>query len=381
MKRASSLKFAVAPPLKRRSPSVNPNVHAPEFAVAPKFDTPPPTSEGKSIEIEEDLIEEDNDNDNEDDNEEMEDGSEESDLGYQEDSESSDEGESPRYRNGNGSGKDKKYPFARSTNFRRRRPPTDPERALSPSPPPAPAILPPPTRRGRGHVRVDESCISGKETEGHCSRHRSPPPSSRSRSHSRTRMNMMGEGRLSDAGPREGRAGSPMPSRSKILAATEDEDEDEKERRDSPNDKKEDVFGSWGWKSDDAAFKGGKVKGIRAVSAPGYAITMTDDEQQATEPDSGVRSFFRRASESIPVPLIPFRRPEAYPQPHPPATATATTTGRALSPGSSPCPPALDETPILANSIARVGMDYSGGLAHRLEQSLSTDHARGEARE
>jgi hypothetical protein len=349
----------------------------------------------ESVEMEEDVdvIEEDT-NEEDINEEEIEDGSEESDLGYQEDSESSDEdADSPRYRYP--IGKEKKYPFARSTNYRRRRlNPTERERALSPSPPPAPAVLPPPTRRGRGHIRVDESCISGKETEGHCSRHRSPPPS-RSRSHSRTRNGNgngigMGEGRLSDAGPRDGRAGSPMPSRSKILAPSDDEDEDEN-NGESPVDKKDvDVFGNWGWRSDDAAFKGGMVKGIRTVSAPSYAVTDDDDyhNRKLAAPngngngtDTGMRSFIRRASEHIPIPSIPFRRPEPYaqPHPHPHHQRSPSTTGRALSPSGSPCPPALDETPVLASSMARVEKDYSGGLAHRLEQSLSTDHARAES--
>jgi len=369
VKRASSLKFAVAPPLKRRT-SVNP--HTPDPQAVPKFDTPPTRSDPDiSVEIEEDMIEEDINE------EEMnEDGSEESDLGYQEDSESSDEdGDSPRYRTG------KKYPFARPTNYRLRRANPDVDRALSPSPPPAPAVLPPPTRRGRGHIRVDESCISGKETDAGCSRHRSPPPS-RSRSHSRNRHGL-GEGRLSDAGPRQGRAGSPMPSRSKILAASDEEEEDEDDKGESPVDKKDEVvFGHWGgWRSDDAAFKGGMVKGIRTVSAPGQgqsAITDDEDPQIASiHDDSGVRSFFRRASEHIPIPSL--RRdpsPSPYPQPQP-TQRSPSAAGRALSPSGSPCPPALDETPILARSVARVETDYSGGLAHRLEQSLSAS-ARSE---
>lgn len=353
-----------------------------QAVAVPKFDTPSPRAhpdqdqEEKdkshmSVEIEEEDVEDRDDN-------EAEDGeSEGSDLGYQEDSESSDEDidGSPRYRQGPKS----KYPFARSTNYRRRRhaPESEGQRDRSPSPPPAPAVLPPPTRRGRGHIRVDESCISGKETEGGCSRHRSPPPS-RSRSHSRSGDQKMERvGRLSDAGPREGRAGSPMPSRSKILAASEDEEEQEQEMEESPVDKK-DVFGSWnGWKSDDASFYGpnSMVKGIRTVSAPppheqGSAVADEDAGE------NGVRSFFRRASEHIPA----FRKPDpsmVYPQPQPLSTGQ-----RALSPhNTSPCPPALDETPALASSIARAEMDYSGGLAHRLEQSLSTSYrSEGEVR-
>jgi hypothetical protein len=369
---------------------VHPHTPLGQAVSVAKFDTPSPRLQSDqeeedeeeeeespiSVEIEEEDID---DRDNE-----AEDGvSEESDLGYQEDSESSDEDidGSPRYRQGPKS----KYPFARSTNYRRRRHVSEAngERERSPSPPPAPAVLPPPTRRGRGHIRVDESCISGKETEGGCSRHRSPPPS-RSRSHSRSGDQKMERvGRLSDAGPRDGRAGSPMPSRSKILAASEDEEDQDQDQEveGSPVDKK-DVFGSWsGWKSDDASFYGSSsmVKGIRTVSAPprepGSAIG--DRDAGAVDEQSGVRSFFRRASEHIPA----FRRPDpsmAYPQPVPAVHPM----GRTLSPSNtSPCPPALDETPALASSIARVERDYSGGLAHRLEQSLSTSYrSEGEVR-
>ena len=134
----------------------------------------------------------------------------------------------------------------------------------------------------------------------------------------------MGEGRLSDAGPRQGRAGSPMPSRSKILAASDEEEDDEDEKGESPVDKKDDdVFGKWGgWRSDDAAFKGGMVKGIRAVSTPGQgqsAITDDDDHDHdrqiaSIHDDSGVRSFFRRASEHIPIPSL---RRDPSPSPYP----------------------------------------------------------------
>ena len=185
----------------------------------------------------------------------------------------------------------------------------------------------------------------------------------------------MGEGRLSDAGPREGRAGSPMPSRSKILAASDEEEDDEDDKGESPVDKKDEVmFGNWGgWRSDDAAFKGGMVKGIRTVSAPGQGQSaITDDEDHdrqiaSIHDDSGVRSFFRRASEHIPIQSL---RREPYPQPIS-TQRSPSAAGRALSPSGSPCPPALDETPILAKSVARVEKDHSGGLAHRLEQSLS----------
>jgi hypothetical protein len=342
------------------------------------------------------------------------DGSEESDLGYQEDSElSSDEDElNSRVRG-------PKYLFARSTNYRRNR--RRDLGTLSTSPPPAPAVLPPPARRGRGHIRMDESCISGKETEGGCSRHRSPPPSksasgSRSGSRSQSRRASetgMGEriGRLSDAGPRQNRAGSPMPTKSKILQATDvSEEEDEEEDSSVPRNGGgvhgqigQDVFGSWaskpmptstdrrdGWRSDDAAFSapGATVRGIRNVSAPGGgpgsgSAMMSDEEEQARGQEGlGVRQFFRRASEHLPMPNINFGR-----TPSVNGSASGRGSGvdigeRSRSPGStsSPCPPALDDTPALAlpTSIARVEVDHSGGLAHRLEKSLSRTATGGE---
>jgi hypothetical protein len=123
------------------------------------------------------------------------------------------------------------------------------------------------------------------------------------------------------------------------------------------------------------------VEGIRTVSAPGQGQSaITDDEDHdhdrqiaSIHDDSGVRSFFRRASEHIPIPSL---RRDPYPQPQP-TQRSPSAAGRALSPSGSPCPPALDETPILARSVARVEKDYSGGLAHRLEQSLSAS-ARSE---
>jgi len=85
------------------------------------------------------------------------------------------------------------FPFARPTNY-------DYGRRRSSDAPPAPAVLPPPPRRGRGHIRVVDDNAAPKK----CSRHCSPPPA-RSQSGSEARS------RVSDAGPREGRAGSPMP--------------------------------------------------------------------------------------------------------------------------------------------------------------------------
>ena len=86
-----------------------------------------------------------------------------------------------------------KYPFARPTNY-------DHGSRRSSEAPPAPATLPPPSRRGRGHIRV----VDKNDTPKTCSRHCSPPPV-------RSRSGSEAKSRTSDAGPREGRAGSPMP--------------------------------------------------------------------------------------------------------------------------------------------------------------------------
>lgn len=161
-----------------------------------------------------------------------------------------------------------------------------------------------------------------------------------------------------------------MPSR--ILEASSDEDEE-----DSPL-KTTFPKRGLGWRSDDAAFYGPKsqVKGIRAVSAPSAVIS--DDEEQdpvfgttsVTDYDNdsaGVRSFFRRASEHLPA----FRRPKPIEPPLPIDASTRPNNARAALPIHA-CPPALDDTPALANSIARVESNYSGGLAHRLEKTLTT---------
>lgn len=411
-RRASSLKFAVAPPSKRRTSEAPGHDHVPPV---PEFKADmPPIKTGDTDESPISPISQDNEDEDEEDEDEDEDDVDEdvlvkqknglqdedsdSDAGYQEDSEQSTD-EEDRHRSSA-----PKYPFARSTNYRRRR------AAQSPSPPPpAPAVLPPPTRRGRGHIRVDSSCISGKETEGGCSRHRSPPPSK-----SRSRSNSGGEreriGRLSDAGPRRNRAGSPMPTR--ILEASSDEEEGE-----SPIKKPSTGLGlGGGWRSDDAAFYGPKsqVKGIRAVSAPfasgataasaSAAGVIISDEDESIDPHhipgqddkDGVRSFFRRASEHLPA----FRRPRPTEPPlsldyHTPPLVTSVS---AHTPGAHAhghshghgnggcapipihaCPPALDATPALANSIARVETNYSGGLTHRLEKTLSTRVAGSES--
>lgn len=100
-----------------------------------------------------------------------------------------------------------KYPFARPTHYH------------SPTPDdtePAPALRPPPSRRGRGHIVVDDPSPEPKS----CSRHCSPPPV-RSREHSPASSR--------NAGPSGRRAGSPMPD---VDAITSEEEEDEGEDED-----------------------------------------------------------------------------------------------------------------------------------------------------
>jgi len=156
-----ALKFAVAAPHDPPSPHVHLQPHPPVRAPSPLID------------------------DNSDDS---------SDGGYQEDEEdgefSDDEDFAATIPRAPAS---PEFPFARPTNY-------DYGRRRSSDAPPAPAVLPPPPRRGRGHIRVVDDNAAPKT----CSRHCSPPPA-RSRSGSEARS------RVSDAGPREGRAGSPMP--------------------------------------------------------------------------------------------------------------------------------------------------------------------------
>lgn len=135
----------------------------------------------------------------------LDDPGSDSDLGYEEDEEDGEFSDDEDYTTIPRAPGD--YPFARSTNYG-----DEP----TPNPHPAPAILPPPMRRGRGHIQVIDVHAAPKT----CSRHCSPPPT-RSRSGSEA-----ARGRLSDAGPRNGRCGSPMPDVSD-LPDVEDESTEE----------------------------------------------------------------------------------------------------------------------------------------------------------
>jgi hypothetical protein len=362
-----------------------------------------------------------------------EDESEESDLGYQEDEEDgafSEEDVTTSFPPGDAPFN--KFAFARPTNYRRRRQRDD---SPSTSPPPAPAILPPPARRGRGHIRViDDPTHSGKEGKG-CSRHVSPPPA-RSRSNSTLgppppgsspsarkmirKEKKFQNGRLSDAGPRDGRAGSPMPPR---VLDLEGEDEGEDENNEPAE---EEVPGipaltppkpRGGWRSDDSIFYGPnsqQTRGIapirlesipRNVSAPPTRTSVFDDsddeaavrrgrsisisgpvptsvpmEQQLSSMGvgDGVRKFLRRASEHLPL----FRRPSA---PIDPAALVSDESAPfvvvdprelGITSMSTPmfsqatCPPALDDTPALAETASGRELVCTP-LTRRLEKTLS----------
>ncbi|KAK4686629.1 hypothetical protein P7C73_g3497, partial [Tremellales sp. Uapishka_1] len=256
------------------------------------------------------------------------------------------------------------YPFARPTNYRRRKAP--------PSPPPAPALEPPPQRRGRGHIQVAESATSGKEGLDKCSRHVSPPPS---KSRSPSRRGGLSPGRLSEAGPRNGRAGSPMPPRL-LSSGTDDNDEDEEETPPVPLPLCEGP--TKGWRSDDSVFSGPTSKPIRAlstraVSAPARktgspaVFSESDDEDGNASVVQGVRGFLRRASEH----LQGFNRPVV-------ASEGSTLSPTSQAPYTAPilqqatCEAIMDHTPALASSISKF---ETNGLTERLERTLSTNPA------
>jgi len=240
------------------------------------------------------------------------------------------------------------FAFARPTNYRRSR-----RDQLRPS---APSTLPPPPRRGRGHIRVVDQPPTGNNTTA-CTRHCSPPPRSRSggnaqtlsRASSKREARAGSPSRLSDAGPKGGRAGSPMPSKMRLSSSDEDE-EDEDEVQPSP------VKVRGGWRSDDAIFAS-TSRTPRYVSAPITAPVSNDEDEGMTSVTDGVRSFFRRASEHIPG----FSRPSI------PAQSVVSPIIPQMA-----CAPALDNTPAVASSVSRheIG-ESSGGLAHRLERALS----------
>ncbi|WVQ98755.1 hypothetical protein IAU59_005886 [Kwoniella sp. CBS 9459] len=293
---------------------------------------------------------------------------------------------------------DPRYPFARSTNFEQ---PRFIGSTQIPAKPvyPAPALLPPPSRRGRGHIRVDESAALPGDQDKTCSRHRSPPPT-RSRSGSQARSSAPGSpikrhqsGRLSDAGPREGRAGSPMPGRMSA-DSLDDDDDDEGEDDEGEVDRVdlqqgEDINSSSGWRSDDVVFYGPHARQVKPIimdrkrrhssaSARANAVFVdSDDEGESSTAviGTGVRDLLRRASAHV----ANFQRPSfgmdrvSYGG-DASVARVGSLSGRVSS--QSPCPPALDETPAMAQGMfTHEYGDGQGGLAHRLETTLSVPSA------
>ena len=182
------------------------------------------------------------------------------------------------------------YPFARPTNYRGRRPSS-------------PRIAPVPVfSKGEGHVQVADPVMEPRK----CSRHCSPPPT-RSRSGSV-------RGPCVDAGPREGRAGSPMPD----VGDWEDEEDEE------------------------------PPTSLRRGSLP------------AVFGPSG--SVFRRASEHLPG-----YRPSIEP-----GTSMSLGASNALF----VCPPALDPTPALARSVSPNADDLTVRLEMALSSGSTLSRAR-----
>lgn len=158
----------------------------------------------------------------------------------------------------------------------RARAPLVPIRAASVSPP-RPAIVSP-SRRGRGHIRVDPDVAQDHKS---CTRHYSPPPSDARSS------------RSAPPGPRDGRAGSPVPSKHED-EDDDDDDEDDEERSDE---------------EEEAQPEG---EGRAAAAAVVHETTVTHDDEAVMSdasvdeaPMSTVRTILRRASEHLPS----FRRP------------------------------------------------------------------------
>ncbi|ODN83139.1 hypothetical protein L202_01340 [Cryptococcus amylolentus CBS 6039] len=189
------------------------------------------------------------------------------------------------------------------------------------------------------------------------------PDSAKSRSSSRHRP----RGRLSDAGPRGGRAGSPMPKPQS--GESDDGGLDELASRNLP------TLSGAGWRSDDPALyeprkrahklQSGRLSNRRFSSGLARPFLHGSEQLPTTEDlfegrSDGFTSFFRRASEHIPGLS---RRPTSD---HDPLSPSGTN-------HSSPVPPILDDTPALARGIqANEYSDTRGGLAHRLEEALSS---------
>ncbi|WVQ71686.1 hypothetical protein IAR50_001227 [Cryptococcus sp. DSM 104548] len=183
----------------------------------------------------------------------------------------------------------------------------------------------------------------------------------RSRSSSRQHP----RGRLSDAGPRAGRAGSPMPQ-----PQSGESDDGSSEGSGLPNVSK---YLEAGWRSDDPALYGPRKRPVKLQPGDlssrrfsfGLARPFLHSSDQA--PAAGdtlkgrseeVKSFFRRASEHVPG----LSRRSA--SDHGPVSPSGTN-------HSSPVPPILDDTPALGIQAIEC-RDTRGGLAHRLEEALSS---------
>lgn len=141
-------------------------------------------------------------------------------------------------------------------------------RPTSTSPPPR---VPPPPRRGRGHVRVDPAV---GDSQSRCTRHYSPPPDTRAP-------------RSAPPGPRDGRAGSPLPERIDVDDEDDDDDDDDNNEDDS------NAMTNAG----SEAYEGP----VPASSTPVSDIAVAP----AASIGTGVRNILRRASEHLPS----FRRP------------------------------------------------------------------------
>lgn len=147
-------------------------------------------------------------------------------------------------------------------------------RTKSPPPPriyrPNPATDSSVENRGRAHVRVDPSAVQNHNS---CSRHCSPPPAEPEPL------------RPALPGPRDGRAGSPLPSQDALSDLEDEEDEDEEGSERSGDD---------GLESSSNLRK----------EQPGHEQSALVFDSSDEEPPRGLRHMLRRASEHIPA----FRR-------------------------------------------------------------------------
>lgn len=162
----------------------------------------------------------------------------------------------------------------------------------------------PPSRRGRGHIRVDPAADKDHKQ---CTRHHSPPPSDARST------------RSAPPGPRDGRAGSPVPS----LHSEDFYDEDE--------DNEDDQIGQEG--AGDPMHFAHENENENENENDDHALASDDpDSAEATGisvVESGVRNILRRASEHLPT----FSRPSFTPtSPADPRAIAKTDTDNARTP-------------------------------------------------